>query len=287
MKATCLFLIPTAILLLFSANASSKEKIDYCSPENILRFADYLNDEGDYLRAVGEYERYLFLLSSVSDRVLFKIGQCYCFAGNTEKAIGVLSKVRADDLRFPASYLIAYLYFHSNQYDKSNRFIVQALGETVDAEKRRKLKLLMGYNYLHLRRWHDAQHVLSSLEFESPELSRKASILKAKATEAEDLPRKHAALAALFSAVVPGAGKVYCGQYGDGFYSFLLSGLTGFMAWDGFKDGGLHSVSGWFWAGACGILYAGNVYGSAVAARVRNRYQETRLLRSLPVVPEQ
>ena len=34
--------------------------VDYYSPENVLQFADFLFEEGDYLRAAGEYQRYLY-----------------------------------------------------------------------------------------------------------------------------------------------------------------------------------------------------------------------------------
>ena len=81
-------------------------------------------------------------------------------------------------------------------------------------------------------------------------------------------------------------GKIYCKQYGDGFYSLLLIGFTGLLAWDGFREDGVHSVRGWILGGMGGLFYAGNIYGSAISARVYNHQLEVGLLKSLPSLPD-
>ena len=54
----------TRIILLSAALlsvADAEERLDYYSPENVHKFADFLYEQGDYLRAAGEYQRYLFI----------------------------------------------------------------------------------------------------------------------------------------------------------------------------------------------------------------------------------
>ena len=94
----------------------------------------------------------------------------------------------------------------------------------------------------------------------------------------DSLPRKSPWVAAALSAVVPGLGRVYIGRWPDGLISFLLVGLTAGLSAQGFYDDGRDSVRGWILAGFGALLYAGNVYGSAVGALVQRREAEDALM---------
>ncbi|MFC1716055.1 tol-pal system YbgF family protein [Candidatus Poribacteria bacterium] len=272
------------------ALGDSNEEVDYYSSGNILKFADYLYQEGDYLRAAGEYQRHLFHYPQNADSTLYKLGFCYRLAGDTERAIHTFRKIVANKaegrFRSAASYQIAYSYFLSRQYEKSLQYLDEAVHKAADVDERGKLQILSAFNYLHQKRWHDAEDILSGLDLKDEELSRTALSLRASAQDGARLPRKSPILAGLMSTVVPGAGKFYCGQYGDGLYSLFLAGATGLLAWDGFRDDGLHSIRGWVLGSMGAIFYTGNVYGSVIAARVRNHRLEVGLLRSLPAAPD-
>jgi hypothetical protein len=97
----------------------------------------------------------------------------------------------------------------------------------------------------------------------------------------EALRRKSPFLAGALSAVVPGLGRVYIGRWPDGLLSFLLVGTTGALAAQGFYDEGRGSVRGWILTGVAALLYAGNVYGSAVGAAVQRRDAEDALMREV------
>jgi tetratricopeptide (TPR) repeat protein/TM2 domain-containing membrane protein YozV len=320
---------PISLLLLYLVSSSyggSSEEIEYYSPENILKFADHLYQEGDYLRAAGEYQRYLFYSrqggssplweSGVrgdfrpqdTSSILYKIGLCYRQAGDTRRAISffreVVTEYPKSRLSFAASYQIACSYFLVGQYESSIQYINQALNETgletqdtrlnregkreegrgeseegtpppssllplpllMSSSEREQLQILAAFNYLHQRRWRDAEHILGSVAPEDENLLVLASALRASAREGISLPRKNPILAGLFSAALPGAGKMYCKQYGDGLYSLTLIGVTGLLAWDGFRENGFRSIRGWLFGSAAGVFYAGNVYGSTIAA---------------------
>ena len=85
----------------------------------------------------------------------------------------------------------------------------------------------------------------------------------------QDLPRKSETLAGILSAILPGAGYVYVGRYGDGLTSFLVNAL--------FVAGTVTAVNN-DWIPAAGFsdgiglpFYMGNIYGSANAAKKWNR----------------
>jgi TM2 domain-containing membrane protein YozV len=97
----------------------------------------------------------------------------------------------------------------------------------------------------------------------------------------DELPRKSPLLAAALSMVVPGLGRVYLGRWPDGLLSFLLVGTTAALAAQGFYQDGQGSVRGWILGGAAALLYAGNVYGSAVGAVVQRRDAEDALMQEV------
>lgn len=277
------------IFLIFALLPDSAIGQDYYSPENILKFADHLYQERDYVRAAGEYQRYLFYSTQNDDSVLYKIGLCYRLARDTGRAINYFRKIASrsseTSLRFPANYQIAYTYFLDDQHENSLQYLNQILDDTKRADEHGKLQILAAFNYLHQKRWSDAEHVLDSMAARDENLNLTASLLNARAREGMDLPRKSPIMAGLFSAVIPGTGRMYCGEYGDGIYSLIITGITGWLAWDGFRENGIRSVSGWVFGSVCGIFYAGNVYGSAIAARIHNHCLEADLLERLPSVP--
>lgn len=277
-----LFLASYMICIVTFAFGNDGEGFDYYSPDNVYKFAEYLYKEGDYLRAAGEYQRYLLHYQGSAGDVFLKIGNCYRLAGLTGKAIAAFEKVTESKFCFPASYQIAYTYFLSKQHENSIEYINKALDDVENTSQRNKLQILLALNHLHLKRWDEVDNILDSSVTGDSEFSDIAFSFKTSAYKGANLPRKNPVFAGLLSAIVPGTGKFYCGQFGDGIYSFFLTGLTGFLAWDGFRDTGVRSIRGWVFGGMCGVFYTGNVYGSAVAARAYNYHLESDLLMSLP-----
>jgi TM2 domain-containing membrane protein YozV len=97
----------------------------------------------------------------------------------------------------------------------------------------------------------------------------------------ETLPRKSAWLAGALSALVPGLGRLYIGRVADGIMSFVLIGVTGGLAAQGFHDEGRSSVRGWILGSVASLLYVGNVYGSAVGALVQRHDAEDALMQEI------
>lgn len=109
-----------------------------------------------------------------------------------------------------------------------------------------------GFNY--------SDHVLKQPELELDDIYKRRY----------ESPQKSPWLAAAASAVVPGLGKVYAGQVGEGISSFLITGALGAITaehWikDGPKDWKT-IVPGLL----CAVLYIGNIYGSYVSVSIYN-----------------
>jgi TM2 domain-containing membrane protein YozV len=99
--------------------------------------------------------------------------------------------------------------------------------------------------------------------------------------EARRLPRKNPAWAGIYSAVIPGLGKLYCRRPFDALSSFTSTAILGWEAYSGFHDDGLGSVKGWIFSAIGGIFYLGNIYGSLVAADIYNEEIEDKLVNKI------
>lgn len=78
------------------------------------------------------------------------------------------------------------------------------------------------------------------------------------------------ALAAVLSAMVPGLGRVYAGKPAEGVVSLLYLAAFGFTTYDFYRGAGPESALFIISASFTGIFYAGNIMGSALAARRTN-----------------
>jgi len=81
-------------------------------------------------------------------------------------------------------------------------------------------------------------------------------------------PYKNPAWAGIFSAIIPGSGKMYVGEWGDGITGLLITSLFAFLAYDNFKAN--HNTRAWIFTGIGAFFYAGNIYGSITAAQIFN-----------------
>ena len=112
-----------------------------------------------------------------------------------------------------------------------------------------------------------------SNEIKKEDLLKPFSLLQRKEVElfidlSENLDYRSPALAGIFSAVIPGSGKMYVGEWGDGITGLLLTGLFAFLAYDNFKAD--HTTRAWIFTGIGTFFYAGNIYGSISSAQIFN-----------------
>ena len=83
------------------------------------------------------------------------------------------------------------------------------------------------------------------------------------------LPEKSEVLAGSLSAILPGAGYAYAGDWATGFMSLAVNGAFIAATWTALAQG-LEALG--ILAGGVGLpFYIGNIYGSALAARKWNQ----------------
>ena len=282
------FLIVILLTIPLISFAAAEESIEYYAPENVRKFADFLYEQGDYLRAADEYQRYLFYQPQESGQMRYKIALCYRFAGQTEQAIQkfeTLLRVYPES-RFASRvyYQIGATYFLTDQFEQSALFLRETLPRIIDTRQHAEAEQLIGLSYLMQKQWSEAGEIFKTLQgSEVASVSRKAIVYHNFAETGAHLPTRSPFLAGVLSTIVPGAGRLYTGRLGDALTSLFIVSLTGWQAYDGFQRDGLSSAKGWTLGTLSGIFYVGNIYGSVISARVYNRHVADEFLTTLSI----
>ena len=268
--------------------ASAEEPVDYYAPENVRKFADFLYEQGDYLRAADEYQRYLFYKPQDTEQIRYKIAVSYRFGGKTEQAIQgfetLLRTYPESQFASRAYYQIGATYFLMDQFDQSTRFLHEVLPRITDTRQHAEAEQLIGLSYLKQKRWSEASGVFKTLQASDVmSIREKAAVYHDYAEQGAHLSTRSPFLAGTLSTIVPGAGRLYTGRLGDALTSLFTVGFTGWQAYDGFRRDGISSVKGWTLGTLCGIFYVGNIYGSVVSAHVYNRHVTDEFLATLTV----
>ncbi len=230
------------------------------SAGNRLKFGNYLFSQNDYLRAAEEYRAYLKVESD--DTARFKLAE---------------SLLRIDRFTEAADHFKGVFFSRGlGDYARLEFYKALFLGggyvrfrQTVNQENYMPDKFSTEVKRLGMISYFFDNSVLpdSSEMFHYFDDSVKIRIRKfylMKKFPAYKNPLK----AAILSAVIPGAGKIYTGEIGDGITAFAATGLLAFLAVDNFKAG--HNFRGWLFGGLAAFFYAGNIYGSAASAQIYN-----------------
>jgi tetratricopeptide (TPR) repeat protein len=235
--------------------------------------------EEDYLRSAGEYQRFFAISNSSADSTLYKIALCYERSALQERSIFFYENIIK---RYPHSPLVDRSYYQISvnlhllrNYENSNSLIEKILPSISQSILIKDFLYLRGINLIYQKKWKNAELYFSTELGKNPDTDFKNKLLFAKMfTHGRfEISEKKPFLAGVLSAIVPGAGKIYCGQIGDGLYSLVVNALTGYLAWAGFHEDGTNSLQGWTFGTIAGIFYVGNIYGSTIAAQIFNDKQ--------------
>jgi hypothetical protein len=252
-----------SLLLLVVAwnNILSQEIIDLFSTNNRLAFGNYLFCEKDYLRAIDEYNA--ILAKNWDDTLQFKIATSFYRMGQYNKANIEFQKIGVQSSLYQQTQYERYrTLFKSGHY----AFLQNEVDETQLKRVENPTQLLR----LKYSTWFLVNSTLS------PKMDFVSAFKDEDKTEISELydwklnPRyKSKTKAAIMSAIIPGLGKIYANEVGDGITAFLLTGLFTYLAIDKFDK--QQQTSAWLlYTALAAFFYSGNIYGSAAAVQNYN-----------------
>ena len=254
--------------------------------EQVLAFADHLFDQGDYYRAITEYERFVFMFSDdiKVPEVELRIARC-CLEG--KKAELARRHLRALVEKQPdtptarrAALMLAESYHAEGAYGPAATELDQYLSAYPSAENKDAVRLFDGMCHFQAGENDLAKEVLGEVTSTSS-LHKASADLTTEMEKYSNLPRKSPAVAGALSAVLPGAGQVYVGRRQDAVLAFVLNGVLIWAAYESFDNG--ENVTGVLLSAVETGWYFGNVYNAMNGAYKFNRRERERFFETLEV----
>ncbi len=246
-----------------------------------LAFAEKYFQEGEYYRAIGEFERFLnfFPKDPRAPLAMYYIGLSY-FMG--ERYVDARKAFYALLERFPknkhanAARLNICQCIDQLDGPGSSAPCFEALAVNFPVQADQAWNQL-GWDYIRSGSWQMAEKTLENISAERWE-HYKVPLLKKQLGKARDLPYKSPGLAGSL-AILPGAGHLYTGRYQDALISFLLNGALIYATYESFNEDlpALGSVVGLVGMG----FYVGNIYSATSGAHKANQKQRDEFIRLL------
>lgn len=258
------------------------------SPEQLVEYALFLEQNGDFARAATEYGRYLFFSKQYPDRkypeheqVMYRYALSLQQAGEDERALRAYSDFGAT---YQDSTLISDALYQTGEIFQKSGDNLKARSRFAGVSRYAPDSELAGFADLKLA-WMDieskntqgaAQHLQ---KIEQGEAAQRAQLILESLPGLGELPEKDPLTAGVMSALLPGAGHAYVGREKDALFAFLSNGLMIGATVESFDNDipSLGIVLGMIELG----WYTGTIHSSVNLAHKYNREQRERYLDSV------
>lgn len=261
------------------AEAQTPEPPIDLPPEQVLEFAHYLFSQQEYFRAVGEYQRFLFLYPDhfQAPNAALRIAQCYERGKRWQQALEAvdvfLREYPQSSLRWEGRFLKAAVLNKSGKGEEARgeygAIIEDRPGKPLVAEA----WYLIGLSYAKDGRWLEADQALSQVGSEDF-LHGEAVEVRQIVAEESEAKRKDPVLSGFLAAILPGSGHLYCKRPRDAALAFVFTGGFAWATYEAFNqdNDGLGVVLALITA----AFYGGNIYSAVNVAHKYNDREERR-----------
>jgi len=253
-------------LILLPANLNSQDLFDL---RHSREFGLHLMQTRQYALASQEWERVLFLAPGDTLAQL-NLVRSMRLSGRPELAITRLNQwIPEGDL--PHDFSLEGIQAALQQSDFSSFQTLLDRSATLSAGERSDFELgawLLEGEWLTVpvrKRQHNA--ALSASHSSLIDIYNKSLMIR----------RKSPAAAITLSAIIPGMGKIYSGDWKDGLMSLAFTGVNAWQSYRGFSKDGIKSVRGWIFGVIATGFYAANLFGSWKSASLCNNEQIERI----------
>ena len=253
-------------------------------PEKIRAFGDHLFQQGDYYRAITEYERFVFLAPEHADapEVRLRIGEAYYFGEKWDAAARAFRALEASDknqdVRRVSALYLAAVAMRQKEIQRSIDLLEKYLADFPDDAWRNDVICQLILLDLRSGRAGEAERRMAEANAGG---TAPLPLGAADLEEWKRLPRKSPVLAGSLSAILPGAGQAYVGHWSDAALAFGLNAAFLWGTYEAFDRD--ENVLGCFLLALDTTWYFGNVYNAANGARRVNQNGQKRFFENLDV----
>ena len=241
-----------------------------------LRFADWLQAHGDHYRAIGEYERYLFLASGGAEasRAELEIARAYARGGEADAAVSALRRLAVEApepaVRDTALFEQGLVRLRGGAPELALPPLSSyaRLDPPAGGPGPGRARVLLGLSHLRLGDV-PAARTEFDLAVRAPDVAGRRADLDVALAGAEQAPHRSPVAAGMLSAVVPGLGHAYAGDPWAGAGALALNGVFLWATVEAFRAD--HPALGVVLAAAESIWYGGAIFGAVAEAQRFNR----------------
>src|SRR5918912_1521402 len=203
----------------------------------LFGFAQSLFDDGEYYRAIGEFQRFLFFQPehALASEAQLKIGLAFFCGERWAQAFEIFRQVAraAPDpaLRPMAALWMAETRAQSGDHPQAIRLYQDVITAYPGSPLAERAAYLIGWSLLRQRQWVQARQAFAEIDAKSFYYVS-AERLAAALNPPPVLPQRSPTLARALSTVLPGAGQIYTGHpldglIGLGVHGALIAGAAG------------------------------------------------------------
>lgn len=245
--------------------------------QHSAQFAEHLYSSKQFNLATTEYERLVFL-SPASDSLQLRLLQSYQKAGSNKNGLQRAIQLYPSLNKMPPIIAPQYvgMLLKEHYFSEADTFITQYTWASSHEKivMKASLEVFQG-------NWKMANTYTKQLNKQKyPLASSYAEVID----QGLIIHSKSPVLASMLSAVVPGSGKLYTGDWKDGILAFIMTAGSGWQAYRSFNRKEGQSVRGLIFASLTAGFYIGNIYGSHKAAKRYNRNQKQKLINKIETI---
>jgi hypothetical protein len=207
------------------------------SPPPLFAFAQSLFDAGEYYRAIGEFQRFLFFQPQhpLVSEAQVTIGLAFFCGERWLQAFEVFRLVTraAPDasIRPEAALWMAETRARGGNQEEAIRLYQEVMRQYPGSALAQRAAYLIGWGYLRQRQWTEARSAFAQIDANSP-YHASGERLAAVLDPPPALPHRSPTMARVLSTVLPGMGQIYTGHtldglIGLGLHAALIAGTTG------------------------------------------------------------
>jgi len=255
----------------------------FCGPTAIgedspLSLGSHFFKLGNFDAAITEYRRFLYFhpADPRTAETYRNIGIAFREQGHWREAVAAMHAAwqQASNSEEKSKYQLelAVIFIAAQDYDLGRLELIKARRRNPSAPVHRRVQFLESIALIYQFRWAEAGVVLRNYTTDE-----KLDTLLENAVNA---PQKSARLAKVLSAILPGAGQVYAGNWRSGLNALTLNGALGYLTVDAVLD--RHYVDAALWGVAIfSRYYRGNIFRAEEAVKQFNLQQSRRAAEAL------
>lgn len=250
--------------------------------EDPVAFGDWLAEQGDYYRAIGEYQRALYHEPGEPTRtaLLLRVARAYALGNQAEKAAEIGGRLArespAEELRPQALLVLAFARDRAGDHDTAASLLRKVYEPGAQGSIEARARLLAGIALLRSgARDGEAARVLEPVTTD-PQVGAAAVALSRAADRLHAVRLKSPALAGVLSGVLPGLGQLYLGEPDTAVAAFGVNALFIWATVDAFRS--QHYGLGAAALAVESLWYGGAIFGAVAGAHRYNRDYRARVI---------